>query len=278
MISLSNVIKFFQYKPVDDSSTKVVVSHPQLSVLNKEQEEIPKSSPTESPEVIEALQMKEQILQDAESFAEEQVRTAMEEALALKEQAQAEIEAWWDERRQLDQDTVEAAMDQGFTQGYEEGLTRAETELREKYDAMLQEASSILEQAYALKQQIIQESEPFLIDLSTSIAEKIIARQLTLEPEWTIDLIRRTLTRRKDTGVIALCVSPSQFPLIQDAREELLLHIDSQAELQIIPDGSVQDHGCVVRSAFGSIDSRIDTQLSEIKNVLRQIAIRGEES
>ncbi|MCZ8520056.1 MULTISPECIES: FliH/SctL family protein [Paenibacillus] len=275
---MSNIIKFFQYKPVDDNSQKVVVAHPQhFGVLDNEQT-IQKTSPAESPEVIEALQMKDQILQDAESFAEEQVRAAMDETAALKEQAQADIEAWWNERRELDQETVEAAMDQGFTQGYEEGLSRAETELREKYDAMLQEASSILEQAYALKQQIIQESEPFLIDLSCSIAEKIVARQLTLEPEWTVDLIRKTLTRRKDTGVIALCVSPSQFPLIQDAREELLLHIDSQAELQIIPDGSVQDHGCVIRSSFGSIDSRIDTQLSEIKNALRQIAIRGEES
>ncbi len=90
------------------------------------------------------------------------------------------------------------------------------------------------------------------------------------------EMIRKVLARRREKGMIALCVSPSQFSYIQDARDELLLHIDSQAELQIIPDGSVQDHGCVIRSSFGSIDARIDTQLNEIKQALQDLAIRNE--
>jgi flagellar assembly protein FliH len=55
------------------------------------------------------------------------------------------------------------------------------------------------------------------------------------------------------------------------------LAIDSQAELQIVPDVSVKDPGCVIRSAFGSIDARIDTQLSEIKRELISIALQAEE-
>ena len=134
------------------------------------------------------------------------------------------------------------------------------------------------EQSYKLKQQIIQESEPFLIELSTSIAEKIIIRQLSLEPSWVIELIQKVLARRREKGIITLCVAPSQFAYIQDAREELITSIDSQAELEIIPDSSVQDQGCVIRSSYGSIDARIDTQLKEIKSALQQLAIQSEES
>jgi flagellar assembly protein FliH len=47
--------------------------------------------------------------------------------------------------------------------------------------------------------------------------------------------------------------------------------MDSQAELQIVPDITVMDFGCVIRSSFGSIDARVDTQLSEIKKALQQI-------
>jgi flagellar assembly protein FliH len=60
-------------------------------------------------------------------------------------------------------------------------------------------------------------------------------------------------------------------------RDELLLSIDSQADLQIIPDPSVKDKGIVVRSTFGSIDARIQTQLNEIKNSLRMIVSGNEE-
>lgn len=227
-------------------------------------------------ELDELNREKAQIIQDAQSFAEEQVRAAMDEVAVLKEQAQAEIEAWWQERRMLDESVLQENKEQGYLQGYEAGLAQAEAELRERYDQMLQEAAQTLEQAYILKQEIIQESEPFLIEMSCSIAEKIIGRQLSLEPQWVTEMIRKVLARRREKGMIALCVSPSQFSYIQDARDELLLHIDSQAELQIIPDGSVQDHGCVIRSSFGSIDARIDTQLNEIKQALQDLAIRNE--
>lgn len=273
---MSNVIKYFQYVTVEDLK---IVEPPVSSshVLNEEQTE-DRESLARQQEHEEIVQMRDQILQDAQLFAEEQVRAAMDEAAASKQQAQAEIEQWWHDRRLQDEQTAHQAKEQGFREGYAEGQTKAASELRAQYEGMLQEASQILEQAYILKQQIIQESEPFLIELSCSIAEKIVHRQLTLESEWIIDLIQTVLARRREKGIIALCVAPAHFSYIQDAREELLLHIDSQAELQIIPDASVHDHGCVVRSSYGSIDARIDTQLKEIKNALQQLALRSEEN
>ncbi|WP_281887639.1 FliH/SctL family protein [Paenibacillus sp. YYML68] len=271
---MSNVIKFFQYVPAEEHMVvKPSTTIPAAEDASTETETV---SEAEQQELEELMQAKELMLKDAQEFAEEQVRAAMEEAAVLKEQTVQEIEAWWHERRQLDEETFTQAQMQGFEQGYQEGLVQAEAALREQYEQMLQEASTVLDQAYTMKQSIIQESEPFLIELSCSIAEKIIGRQLSLEPEWIKEMIRKVLARRREKGVIALCVSPSQFAYIQDAREELLLHIDSQAELQIIPDGSVRDQGCVVRSSFGSIDARIDTQLNEIKQALQQLANQNE--
>jgi flagellar assembly protein FliH len=276
MILLSNVIKFTQYVTLEDKKIVEVAVQPKSAddAGNGSDE----ASTEESEELKIASQIKEQILQDAEAFAEEQVRAAMDEAAALRQQAQAEIELWWNEQRQNDADLQTQLKEDGFQKGYQEGAQQAEIDLRNQYTEMLQESSQILEQSYLLKQQIIQEAEPFLIEMSCAIAEKIVSRQLTIESEWIVDLIKTVLARRREKGIITLCVSPTQFPYIQDAREELLLHIDSQAELQIIPDPSVHDHGCVVRSTFGSIDARIDTQLKEIKNALQHLAVRSEGS
>jgi len=270
---LSNVIKFTQYVSLDDALVVEVAPKFNNNDLNEDSAEV---SGEQQHELNEASRIKDQILKDAEAFAEQQVREAMEEAAAIRQQAQAEVEQWWGEQRHHDEQLQNQLKDEGFKQGYEDGVKHAEIELREQYDGMLQEASQILEQAYILKQQIIQESEPFLIELSCSIAEKIIEKQLTVESEWVTELIQNVLARRREKGIITLCVAPSHFANIQDAREELLLHIDSQAELQIIPDPSVHDHGCVVRSSFGSIDARIDTQLKEIKNALQHLAVRNE--
>lgn len=139
------------------------------------------------------------------------------------------------------------------------------------------EAQAVLNEAYQAKDQIIQEAEPFLVELSSAIAEKIIDRQLTEDTDLMLDLIKKNLSRKREQGVITLCVAPSQFSFVQAAREELSFAIDSQAELKILPDASVKDRGCVIRSAYGSVDARIDTQLTEIKKELIRVALDQEE-
>lgn len=278
MILLSNVIKSFAYLPLNELKLLETMTPLQLmkAGLLQPEDALDQLSPEQQQELQEANTLKDQILQDAEAFADEQIQQAMEEVTELREAAQNDIAQWWQERRSEDEAHIQEARQQGYDEGYAQGMQEAAESLRMEYSDMLLEARSILEQAYTLKQQIIQESEPFLIELSTSIAEKIVGRQLTLQPEWVIELIQKVLLRRREKGIITLCVAPSQFSYIQDAREELLTSIDSQAELEIIPDASVQDRGCVIRSSFGSIDARIDTQLKEIKSALQQVAQQSE--
>jgi flagellar assembly protein FliH len=274
MILLSNVIKPFGYISLDDK--KLIESAVPLHILQAIDLEQDELTPEQQQELQQANSMKDQILQDAEAFADGQIQMTLQECADLREQASAEIDLWWKERRSQDVEITKESQHSGFEEGYQEGLLRAEAALRQEHEEMLSEARSILEQSYILKQQIIQESEPFLIELSASIAEKIVGRQLTLSPEWIVDSIKKVLTRRREKGTITLCVAPSHFAYIQDAREELLTSIDSQAELEIIPDSSVRDHGCVIRSSFGSVDARIDTQLKEIKSALQQLALTSE--
>ncbi|OCT13817.1 flagellar assembly protein FliH [Paenibacillus pectinilyticus] len=273
---MSNVIKSFAYYPLEDK--KVVETPAAYAPFGSDQDAEDGLSVEMQNEINDATSLKNQILQDAEEFASEQVDQAMRECATIREQTELDIAQWWEAKRIEDEEIITTSKQQGYEAGFQQGLAQAGEEIRKEYSDMLAEACTILEQSYKLKQQIIQESEPFLIELSTSIAEKIIGRQLSLEPQWIIELIQKVLARRREKGIITLCVAPSQFAYIQDAREELLTSIDSQAELEIIPDSSVQDQGCVIRSSYGSIDAKIDTQLKEIKSALQQVATQSEES
>ncbi|MEV3041448.1 FliH/SctL family protein [Paenibacillus larvae] len=274
MILLSNLIKSLHYVELDDAHTiRSVQPKPPVSAGAEVE---PGMSQEEMQELHDTQKLKETILKDAEQYAEEQIQQAMQECADLREQAEQEISSWWEQRRSDDIELIEELKDQGYEEGFRKGSHEALDKVREEHAGMLAEARTILEQSYQLKERIIQESEPFLIDLSCSIAEKIIQHQLTLSPEWVKEMIQGVLSRRREKGTITLCVSPKHFAYIQDAREELLTSIDSLAELEILPDPAVKDHGCVIRSTFGSIDARIDTQLKEIKHALRQISIQDE--
>ncbi|HTG68737.1 MAG TPA: FliH/SctL family protein [Candidatus Udaeobacter sp.] len=220
----------------------------------------------------ETISLRDQILNDAQLYAEERLREAAQESERLLSETQQQIDVWWLQRRTDDEAATEASRKAGYELGYAEGAAQSETELREIWEHKLSEASDVLKTAFEMREQIIQEAEPFLVELSCAIAEKIIGQQLTLAPEMAIDLIRKSLSRRREQGVITLCVAPGQLSFVQAAREELHFAIDSQAELQILPDSTVKDNGCVIRSAYGSIDARIDTQLAEIKRELIHLA------
>lgn len=279
MTSLSNLIKVSQYVPLDVLKQLNVAKSYQIEEEKQEVEETKQvHHPVgPSPEDIAAEETRKRMLEDAKEFAEKQIREASEEAEQLIADAKLQIENWWNERREQDEHLIEAIKSEGFSQGFEEGKVQAENTLQSKIEEMMNEATTVLRQAYIEKERIIQEAEPFLVDLSCAIAEKVIDKQLDLEPEYTIELIKKSLSRKREQGVLTLCVAPSYFAFIQAAREELNLVIDSQAELQIIPDATVRDRGCVIRSSFGSVDARIDTQLTEIKKELQRISQQIEE-
>lgn len=268
LIKSSSVVSLEQLKKLQWSSP-----YPDSVHEEQDQGEIHREpSPDE-----ETISLRDQILSDAQAFAEERLRVAAEESERLLGDAEAQIDVWWLQKRAEDSDASEAARQAGYEQGYREGATAADAILRQEWHNKLTDAAEALKGAYAMREQIIQEAEPFLVELSCSIAEKIIGQQMALAPEMAIELIRKSLSRRREQGVITLCVAPSQLAFVQAAREELHTAIDSQAELQILPDSTVKDNGCVIRSAFGSIDARIDTQLSEIKRELIQLAHQSSE-
>jgi flagellar assembly protein FliH len=252
------------------------------------QEQLPPARPAVEPgaeeraqaqsEIAYAQQLKEQIIKDAEQFAQSLIAKAQDEARKMLDAARAEIDEWWQEKRAQDEEVTEQAKRQGMDQGYREGWNQAEAEVAEKYRQMLDEARRILQEAEEQKLRTIFEAEPFLIELSCAIAEKIIGRQLSLSREWIVDMIRKALERKREKGVITICVAPRNFSFVQDWKEELLSCLDSQAELSIVPDVTVKDDGCVIRSAFGSLDARIGTQLTEIKHALQQLAEKDGES
>ena len=277
MTSLSNLIKSSQYVPVE-MLKKLDLGHRYASSdenVELEEENVEEVKEIQADE--ESKRLSKEMLEDAREFAERQVREASNEAERILEEANEQIDGWWQERRLQDEHLVEALKSQGYDTGYREGSEKVLADLQDQISQMMEEAQTVLKQAYLMKEQIIQEAEPFLVELSCAIAEKVIDKQLSLESDYVIDLIKSNLSRKREQGVITLCVAPKYFSFVQAAREELGAAIDSQAELQIIPDSTVHDHGCVIRSSFGSVDARVDTQLTEIKKELIRIALDDEE-
>lgn len=272
MILLSNLIKSSHVMTLDEMRKLRLINQYFPNDANAELDQVDSDDHEEQLPDEETISLRDQIISDATITAQQRIKETAEECEKMLADAEAQIDVWWLEKRNEDEAIREENMQSGYEAGFQSGYAAAELEVKAQWEANLTEASQLLKEAYRTREQIIQEAEPFIVELSCSIAEKIVGKQLSLEPSMIIDLISKSLSRRREQGEITLCVAPSSLAFVQAAREELNATIDSQAELVILPDSTVKDNGCVIRSKYGSIDARIDTQLSEIKRELLLIA------
>lgn len=206
----------------------------------------------------------EELLQNAEQQAAAILKKANEDLLLEKEKAAAELEDW----KRLERDQVnlelEAIRQQGWREGYDQGRQTAETD----YSSKVQLANDILAKAYKEKQEIINEAEPFVIELSIQIASKIIQKELETKPEVLMEMIKQNLVYSNERSMISICVSPEDFSFVQAGRSQFLEMVEGQIEVKVLPEHSIEKGGCVIRTSYGSIDARLDVQLKEIKQAL----------
>ena len=268
---MSRIIKAAFYQPSDDSVLLAVTPAPLKTEADPERLQ-------ENHKILNQAQAEAQIIvRDAEDTAEKILQQAQEQAEQTKQQALAEIGQWWEQKKTEAEAMFQEVREQASREGHDSGYQAGKQLAHEEETSVIEQARTILEHAFAEKKQIVAEAEPFLVELSMEIARKVITKELKHSPEQVLELARKVLRRSRVHGHITVCVNHRYFDYVQEHRARLLELLDGQAEVSIYPDYTVQDGGCVIRTPLGSVDARIDTQLTEIKQALLEIA-RGSEA
>lgn len=102
--------------------------------------------------------------------------------------------------------------------------------------------------------------------IAVRMAEKIVGRTIALDATAMADIARQALeAARARAGAVSLRVHPDDWAAIETARPALAARLAKAVELRVIPDAAVGRHGCVVESAAGRLDARLDTQLAALE-------------
>lgn len=208
------------------------------------------------------------LAEEAKEQAQAIIEAAQEEALLMKTSAEQQISEWWEENEKKLQALTLEAKESGFDDGFQMGKQAAESEIQQTYQVKLEQVEQFIQKAYEQKEAIISEAEPFLLELSTAIAEQIIRQELEDQPDKFLHLIKQHILRFKEKESISICVHPEDFEFIESKRALLVAVVNGETEIKVIPDHTVTPKGCIIRTAYGSVDARIDTQIEEIKKVI----------
>jgi flagellar assembly protein FliH len=263
---MTSYSKVFKASYLTDSRDVKVVTIP---VGNKGNQVSTSDDSIQAEDVAVETQMVDKIIQDAQLKAQEIILKAKQTVNAMINDAEEKMGLWWEENEKKLEILTQEARENGFQEGMISGKKEVEEKVYQEYKEKIGQVQELLENAYKQKESIILEAEPFLLELSNAIASKIIKQELESYPDKFVELIKQHILRFKEKDFITICVHPMDFDYIQSQRSHLLAVVNGETEIKIVPDHSVTEKGCIIRTAYGSVDARIDTQIEEIKKVIQ---------
>jgi flagellar assembly protein FliH len=224
-----------------------------------EQPEKPKAP--ETPVHYAQLQA-ELILNKAREEAEELLVRAREQAV----QEQEEIRA--------------GARDEGYRDGYAQGTAKAMSDAvrdREATAARLEkEVKAFLEKASLAREEMILQSRDELVELCLAVAEKVVRVSLKSSSEVIVRMIQTATERMKRQEWVHIYISGCDVRQLSKISPALTTTLGALSQhIKIIPMGDGEDGTCIVETPEEIVDASISTQMSNVRDVIRdQIGVQ----
>jgi flagellar assembly protein FliH len=197
-------------------------------------------------------------------WLEEQYRNLQTEFEAYKQSLENEHAHLREQLYQEVQTEREKARAEGFAEGYQQGKQEAWQE----YETLIAEAQRILRSAESERMEYLEQNESVLLELACAIAERVLHGHIERHADYILPIVRAALQEVQGLHQVEVRVHPDDYNTVFQSKQTLLNNLPGQNQLAIIPDLAVSKGGCVIHTAYGSVDARIDSQLQEIRRVL----------
>jgi flagellar biosynthesis/type III secretory pathway protein FliH len=106
--------------------------------------------------------------------------------------------------------------------------------------------------------------------LARKMAEKIVGRAVELDPSIMGEIAGQALAAsRARGGSVVLRVHPDDLAAVEQTRPNWSQRIAAAVDVHLLADDLVGRNGCVVETAVGRLDARLQTQLDALERALR---------
>jgi len=175
--------------------------------------------------------------------------------------AQDEIDLMLRQARMKAAEIEKEAYEKGFSEG-----ERAGRETGEKMvEAVLKQYTQTLEELKGLRRTLLTGSEREVVRLSLEVAKKVVKREVSIDEELILALVKVALSRLSDQSVMTVRVNPKDCKSILHFRESPG-HRDSWHDgIKLVEDPLITRGGCLIETDSGVIDARVEEQFREIE-------------
>jgi len=154
---------------------------------------------------------------------------------------------------------VEQRVADAYRSGLKDGEAAATQKMAEQMRTRVEQLSRSIEQLALHRTKIQREAEPELVRLSLAIARRILRRELTIDPESLLGLLKAGLEKVESSELHRVRVHPEHASILTKLLE------GSARAVAISPDPALPVGGVIFETTRGSLDTGLETQLREIE-------------
>ena len=190
-----------------------------------------------------------------------------------REEAQQILEQARDQAAQEQEDIRAGARDEGYRDGYAQGLAKAMEDAvrdREATAARLEkDVQSFLEKASLAREELLLQTREELLDLCIAIAEKVVRVSLKSSSEVIVRMIQTATERMKRQEWVHIYISGCDARQAAQISPALTSTLGALSQhIKVVPMGDDESGTCIVETPEEIVDASVSTQMSNIRDVL----------
>jgi flagellar biosynthesis/type III secretory pathway protein FliH len=137
-----------------------------------------------------------------------------------------------------------------------------------RMETLLPALEQLVAQVNDARGELLKHWEQSALRVATTIAERIIRRQLDRQPQITLDLIEEALRLAAGSAELKLHMNPQDYEHLGPQVERLAVSLGRLTPSEVVADPAIAPGGCRVETKFGEIDMQIASQLRRIEEEL----------
>lgn len=270
------------FEPPKEEVVEVVPEYtgPTADDLRREAESFKESWEHEKQRMLEKAQADaDQIVQNAEKVAFEQVKHQADQAAVIKANAQKEAEqiinnakleaqTILDKAREQEQEIYSKAQNNGYKAGHEDGYGEGNQEAQR----LVERIHKMIEAVQAKRQEILDNTEQQIVSLVILMAHKVVKIMSENQKSVIMSNVVQALKKVKGSGDVTLRVNMSDVKLTTEHISDFIHQVENIKNISVVEDSSVDKGGCIVETDFGAIDARISSQLAELETQILSVS------
>ncbi len=195
--------------------------------------------------------------EDIAAQADRYLETVREQAAQILQEAEKETEQVREraaeEGRQAAMQAVEKVLDE---------------KVAKQMETLLPALRQVIQEIQHSRETWLNHWQASAVKVATSIASRVIRREVDETPQITMDLVKEALELAAGSADISLHLNPTDHENLGPQAERLAAEICQLSSANVVANPEISLGGCRVETKFGSIDQQFEAQLDRIAEEL----------